>query len=255
MAEKFIEGRVVGRTDYTESLFALHFSAAIAPFEAGQFLRVGTEVMKDGASVPELRPYSLVNAPDDDVLEIVLTVVPERAGGVVSPALHRLRVGDGLLVGPRANGFFTLGEVPSAPVLWALATGTGLGPFLSILATDRAWQQFDTIVLVHAVRHAAELTYRDRIARLAEQHGERFRPLSVVSREPHPGALRGRIPALIASGELESSAGVALTATTGHVMLCGNPDMLRDTTAVLEARGLTRHRPRKPGQITTEAYW
>lgn len=255
MAEKFIEGRVVGRTDYTESLFALRFSAAIAPFEAGQFLRVGTHVVRDGAAVPELRPYSLVNAPDDDALEIVLTVVPEAAGGVVSPALHRMRAGDTVLVGPRANGFFTLAEVPSAPTLWALASGTGLGPFLSILATDRAWQQFDHVVLVHAVRHAAELTYRERIAALGQRYGERFRYLPVVSREPHSEALPGRIPALLTSGELEARAGLPLTPATSHVMICGNPDMLRDATAVLEARGLTKHRPRKPGQITTEAYW
>ncbi|MFN3629335.1 MAG: ferredoxin--NADP reductase [Casimicrobiaceae bacterium] len=255
MPEKFIEGRVVGRTDYSESLFTLRFEAAIAPFIAGQFLRVGTEVERDGMRVPELRPYSLVNPPDDPVLEIVLTVVPSSAGGVVSPALHRLRLGDPILVGPRANGFFILEEVPPAPVLWALATGTGLGPFLSILATDRAWQQFATIVLVHAVRHAAELTYRERIAQLTERQGERFRYVPIVSRESHPGALRGRIPALIASGELEARAGVELKPTNSHVMLCGNPGMLRDTTAVLESRGLTRHRPRKPGQITSEAYW
>jgi ferredoxin--NADP+ reductase len=38
-------------------------------------------------------------------------------------------------------------------------------------------------------------------------------------------------------------------------MLCGNPDMVRDTTAALEERGFKRNRRKQPGQITIEAYW
>ncbi|MCS6997176.1 MAG: ferredoxin--NADP reductase [Casimicrobiaceae bacterium] len=250
-----MEGRVVARSDFTETLFALRFDAQIEAFSAGQFVRVGVWIERKGERIAELRPYSLVNAPEERPLEVVLTLVPESAGGVVSPALHRLRPGDALLVGRRPNGFFTLSEVPSAPTLWALSTGTGLGPFLSILATERAWQQFETIVLVHAVRYGRELIYRDRIEGFAARHGTRFRYVPIVSREDHPGALRGRIPALITSGELEARAGLTIERERCHVMLCGNPGMLADTTAVLEARGLTKHRLRKPGQITTEAYW
>jgi ferredoxin--NADP+ reductase len=38
-------------------------------------------------------------------------------------------------------------------------------------------------------------------------------------------------------------------------MLCGNPDMLRDTQALLDQRGMRRHRRREPGHFTLEAYW
>jgi len=40
-----------------------------------------------------------------------------------------------------------------------------------------------------------------------------------------------------------------------HVMLCGNPDMLKDTQAVLVERGLRKHRRRNPGHITVESFW
>ena len=40
-----------------------------------------------------------------------------------------------------------------------------------------------------------------------------------------------------------------------HVMLCGNPDMLRDTTIELKKIGIEKHRRRSPGHITTENYW
>jgi len=40
-----------------------------------------------------------------------------------------------------------------------------------------------------------------------------------------------------------------------QVMLCGNPDMLKDTTAALLERGLRKNRRRTPGQITVESFW
>jgi len=146
-------------------------------------------------------------------------------------------------------------EVPAAEVLWCLATGTGIGPFLSILRTPAPWQKFRRIVVVHAVRHAAELAYRDTLATLAAEHGDALVYVPFVSREAAPDALPGRIPAAIGDGRLEASAGIALTADAAHCMLCGNPQMVTDTIAALENKGLRKHRRKTPGQITTEAYW
>jgi len=38
-------------------------------------------------------------------------------------------------------------------------------------------------------------------------------------------------------------------------MICGNPAMVRDTVAALEARGMKKNKRRDPGQSTTEQYW
>src|SRR5690606_34920063 len=99
---------------------------------------------------------------------------------------------------------------PDAEQLWMLSTGTGLGPFLSILKTDAPWKRFKQIVLVHAVRHGVELTYRDQIERLLNDHPEQWRMVSFVSREEHPGALSGRIPEAIADGRLEKAVGLQM---------------------------------------------
>ena len=69
-----------------------------------------------------------------------------------------------------------------------------------------------------------------------------------------PGALAGRIPAAITDGRLEKAAGIALDGSA-HVMLCGNPQMLKDATAALDQRGLRKHRRRAPGHITVESFW
>lgn len=255
MSEKFIEGRIVGRVDYTDSLFSLRFEAPMDPFVAGQYCRAGLILPGERGTEVTMRPYSMVNAPDELPHEILLTLVPRAVGGIVSPALHQLRVGDGICIGPRANGFFSMPEVPDAEVLWCLATGTGIGPFMSILRTAAPWQKFRRVVVVHAVRYAAELAYREAFGALSKAHGGALTYVPFVSRETTADTLAGRIPAAIADGRLETRAGIPLTPENSHCMLCGNPQMVADTLATLESKGLRKHRRRTPGQITTEAYW
>ena len=259
MSQKFIEGRVVGRKDHTATLFSLQFEAPLASFTAGQYCQVGLKLPVSGepgtAHSLVMRPYSLVNAPEERPFEIVLTEVPVSLGGVLTPALHRLQAGDAVCISPIAYGFFSMPEVPDADVLWGLATGTANGALLSSLKTEAPWQKFRKIVLVHAVRAAAELTYRDQVDAIARAYPGRFQYIPFVSREDHPGAMRGRIPSAIADGTLEARAGIALNAETAHCMICGNPDMVADTQEVLMARGLKKHRRKQAGQLTTEAYW
>ncbi len=138
--------------------------------------------------------------------------------------------------------------------MWLLSTGTALGPFLSILKTDDAWQRFKKIVLVHAVRLAKELSYRETIAGF-KIHGDQFCYMPFVSREDTDFAIKGRVPGAIENGELEVRAGAAITAEKSQVMICGNPDMVRDTRAILEARGLKLNKRKEPGQISVENYW
>ena len=175
--------------------------------------------------------------------------------GPLSPRLAALKAGDAVQVAPKPNGFLVLDEVPPAIHLWLLSTGTGLGPFLSILKTAEPWQRFQRVVLVHAARTANELTYRRAIAEIAEAEPRRFAYIPFLSREAADYALAGRIPPAIADGRLEARAGLALEPTLAHVMLCGNPAMVEDATAALAARGLRKHRRKEPGQISMETYW
>ena len=101
----------------------------------------------------------------------------------------------------------------------------------------------------------AALAPGDPIEGIELERAGAFAFVPVVSREAHPGALPGRIPALIADGRLEARAGVPLTADNAHAMLCGNPAMVDDVQATLATRGMRRHRRREPGHVTVETYW
>jgi ferredoxin--NADP+ reductase len=76
-----------------------------------------------------------------------------------------------------------------------------------------------------------------------------------VSREDTDFAIRGRVPAAIEDGRLEARTGLTLDAAQSQVMICGNPAMVRDTSAVLKERGMKKNLRRHPGHITTENYW
>lgn len=244
----WLSGKIIENRAWTDTLFSLRVEAPKLAFQAGQFVRIALDV--DGARVA--RAFSFVNPPEDPVLEFYGVIVPE---GPLSPRLAKLRAGDALYVASNPAGFLVLREVPDARTLWLLSTGTGIAPFLSILRTDAPWQRFREVVLVHAVRHARELAYREVISKLQKERGTALRYVSFVSREAAPGSLAGRIPAAVRDGRLEEAAGAQLSAESSQVLLCGNPDMLKDASAALAQRGLRKHRRRAPGQITTESFW
>jgi len=244
----WVEGRVVRLRRWTDKLYSLQVNADIPPFTAGQFTRLALDI--DGERVA--RAYSFVNGPDDPLLEFCFVLVQD---GPLTHRLIELEAGDPVYLAPRGAGFLVLGELPDADNLWLLSTGTGIGPFLSILRDAEVWERFRNVVLVQAVRLQEELTYGEEIRALLEAHPEQLQMVPFVSREDPGSAIPGRVPDAIANGTLEERTGLALTPETSQVMICGNPAMVRDTTAVLEARGMKKNRRREPGHITTEQYW
>jgi len=244
---KWLDGKVLENRAWTETLFSLRVEAPKLPFEAGQFVRIALDVGDERIA----RPFSFVNAPDDPVLEFYGVTVPQ---GLLSPHLARLKAGDALYVADNPSGFLVLSEVPAAEDLWLVATGTGIAPFLSILRTAAPWERYRRVFLVHAVRMASELVYKELVLELRSTR-KQFGYISVVSRETHPGSLAGRIPAAIREGRLEAAAGAAIAPERSQFMLCGNPAMLKDAGAELARRGLRKNRRRTPGQVTVESFW
>jgi ferredoxin/flavodoxin---NADP+ reductase len=242
------EGHVAARREWAPGLFSLTIDAEIEPFEPGQFVNLALDL---GGTI-ERRSYSIASPPGAP-LEFL---VAEVETGVLTPSLGALSPGQRLLVERKPQGFFTLKWVPAARHLWLVATGTGLGPFLSILRTPEVYARFECVVLVHGARDRAHLAYRDELRALAISRAGQLRLAWVVSREtPGDGTLAGRVTSALADGSLEADVGMPLSAAESHVMLCGNPSMIEEMTALLGERGMKKHRVRTPGHITIEKYW
>ena len=216
-------------------------------FRPGQFMNLGLTLPGGFVS----RSYSLASAPGEP-LEVLLARV---ADGALTPALFELGVGGSVTLDPKPQGFFTFDYVPPHRELWLVATGTGLGPFLSMLRSGAAFAGGQRVMLVHGVRGPGELAHREELEALTRERPGAFHFIPVLSREPEAGCLSGRLTAALADGSLENRVDTAISAEKSHVMLCGNPAMIDDVIAILGARGLRRHRQRTPGHITTEKYW
>src|SRR5450830_58898 len=228
-------------------------------FVPGEFSRLGLQI--DGAMV--WRAFSITSGQQERELEYYAIVVPQ---GLFSSALEQLRPGDPVWLEKLSYGFMTVDRFADGEDFWMLATGTGLGPYLSILQQREVWQRFRHLVLVHGVRQAAELSYQDQLRTLRDQAGALQLPATLhlvqattreqlVPRKVGATMLQGRITTLLSDGSLEREVGLTIDAETSRMMVCGNPDMITEVRELLRQRGLSPCRRNAGGQFITEDYW
>lgn len=247
--ESWIKGKVIKNYKWTDYLFSLVVHAPIKPFIAGQFTRLALDV--EGIRVQ--RAYSYVNSPKNKFQEFYCVLVPF---GKLTPHLQNLNFDDSIYVSENAKGSFILENVPSCKILWMFSTGTAIGPFLSILQFGKDLSKFKKIILVHAVRYCKDLNYFSLMKVLQKKYNKKLDILIITSREHHFDSLTGRIPNLIKNGVLEKKLGKIIDPSTSHVMLCGNPGMIKETQDVLTERGMYKHSfHNRDGHITCERYW
>ena len=250
---KFTTERVLSVHHWNDTLFS--FKTTRDPglrFENGQFVMIGLEV--DGRSL--LRAYSIASPNYEEHLEFFSIKVPN---GPLTSRLQHLKVGDDILVGRKSTGTLITHDLKPAKNLYFLSTGTGLAPFISLIQDIEVYDRFEKVVLIHGVRHVNELAYTDFIEKelpnnefFGEQVREKLIYYPTVTREPFRN--QGRLTDLIESGKLFDDIGLPpLNPEHDRAMLCGSPQMLADTSALLDARGFeVSHRIGEPGDYVIE---
>ncbi len=230
---KYNEERVLSVHHWTDTLFS--FRTTRDPsfrFRNGEFTMIGIEV----EGKPLLRAYSVVSANYEEELEFFSIKVQD---GPLTSKLQHLKVGDPIIVGKKPTGTLVLDNLLPGRHLYLLGTGTGLAPFLSIIKDPETYDRFEKVVLVHGCRHVQELAYGETITETLPNHeliGEMVRDQLIyyptVTREPFRN--RGRITDLMTSGKLFADIGLPMmTREADRFMLCGSPDMIRDTRDLL----------------------
>lgn len=230
--------RVVSVRHWNERLFSFRTTrSAGLRFVSGQFVMLGL-LQPNGR--PLLRAYSIASPHYADFLEFLSVKV---AGGPLTSRLQHLQPGDEILIGRTPKGTLTLHDLTPARRLYLLATGTGLAPFISLIQDPETYARFAEVVLVHGARRVSDLAYADFIRSelphadfIGEMASRQLRYLPTVTREDF--VQRGRVTTLIENGELFAALGLpALDPDSDRAMLCGNPEMLKDCRALLDARG------------------
>jgi len=255
-AKAFSSERIVDIRYWTPSLLSFTTTRPLAlRYLPGQYARIA--LPGDGRLI--WRAFSMVSAPGDTLLEFVAVLVP---GGLFTSQLAEAQPGDTVAIEHENYGFLTTDRFIGGDELWMLATGTGVGPFLSILRDGAVWQRFRHIVLVRGVREQCDLAYEDEFAQQQERARAQSASLTLVnclSREQEDTAdcrqINGRITHAWDAGTLEIKSNRRVTASHSRVMLCGNPQMIEDMRARLHMRDMKPCRQMAAGQFLTENYW
>lgn len=205
-------------------------------FESGHFVMIGLPV--NGKNI--MRAYSVASPSWEEHLEFLSIKVPN---GALTQHLQNMKVGDDLLIGRKPTGTLVISDLLPAKRLFLFGSGTGLAPFMSIIRDPDTYDRFDQVVLVHGVRLVSELAYRDYVANellqiegLGEEIAAKFLYYPTVTREPF--ANEGRITTAISTGKMCMDLGIdPIDPLTDRAMICGSPEMLKDTSTELDKLG------------------
>ncbi len=267
--ETIYNAKVIERENLHDELALIRIapdSGQVEPFKPGQFCTIGMPPSDESAFVkpdgsPRKRPklirraYSIASpATVRDYLELYVVLVGE---GKLTPKLWTIEQEGRLWLDERIRGEFTLDHVPTGKDYVMISTGTGLAPFLSMLKTYRDTGRWRRLVMIHGVRLAEDLGYREELEQIAAEDDSVFY-IPVCSREPEDSqwqGLRGRVNAALDDQTFRSITGFEITPADTHLFLCGNPAMIADVQETYEKRGLVTSTKKHPGNIHFERYW
>jgi ferredoxin--NADP+ reductase len=246
--DRFFRARVTRRVDFADDLWMFRIqSGGEFNFVPGQFATLGIE--HEGHRIE--RPYSIASAPSEDEVEFFFELVPN---GALTPLLYKLQVGDELLMRKVPKGKFSLDTSNGKKNHLLISTVTGVAPFVSYVRTlAKDWKdgRFDgshQLYLLNGASRPWEFGYRDELTQF-EKDLPWFRYVPTVSRpwdhSDWPGEI-GRADDILRKyadhWELDPTNTVAY--------LCGHPDMIENSKAILKRRGFT-----EKGSVKEEVYW
>lgn len=239
--------RILDRRDVADDLWIISVEpGGEFPYAPGQYATLGVS-SPDGHFE---RPYSIVSAPHEKLLEFFIELVPR---GEVTPRLHGCRVGDEITLRKAAKGIFALDLSTRRTNHLLLATVTGVAPFVGHIRSYRQrWASAGLpdahrLFLIEGASRSWELGYREELAHAANQVSW-LRYVPTISR---PGDDRtwtgesGRVDDVVR--KYTDSWG--LTPDNTIVYLCGHPGMIEN------CRGIVRRRGWDEGSIKSEAFF
>lgn len=246
--EKFYRAQITKRVDIAPDLWTFRIrSGGEFRFVPGQYASLGVEV--DGKRIE--RPYSIVSSPSEDEVEFFFELVPE---GALTPLLHKLQVGDQLLMRKIPKGRFSLEMQNGRKNHLLISTVTGVAPFVSFVRTlSKEWKEgrFDgshSLYLLNGASRPWEFGYREELAEF-DKELPWFKYVPTISRSWDHQEWSGEIGR--ADDILRKYADHwDLDASNTVAYLCGHPEMIEHSKAILKRRGFLDR-----SNIKEEVYW
>lgn len=194
----------------------------VLPFEAGQFISIQYEEKL-------ARAYSIASAPSEELLELIIRIVPNGAGSMI---IDKAQVGDSFkFKGP--FGHFTLSNKADANLIFC-ATGTGIAPVRSMILTENQSNRPRKMKLFYGGRDQKDLSYLDEIANWTSSLKIRLG----LSREEDGSKLgkhgeHCRITKFLEENDFDDNS---------EFYICGNGAMVKSVTEILTQKEVAKNR-------------
>lgn len=145
----------------TANVMTLEFSPAqgeIFPFLAGQFALFS---FLDKRAEGKVRAYTISSLPTDNFLAISVKKV-----GVFSSALHEMKIGEKINVGPGQGRFYPEKTMKN---MVFLAAGIGIAPFYAIIKNSREQKSKNKIFLFYSNKTKKEIIFFKQLNEISEK--------------------------------------------------------------------------------------
>lgn len=203
-------------------LFTLEFPRSFH-FEAGQFVNIAVN------DQDLIRAYSLASLPNDPKVKLLVDHSPL---GIGSRFFLSRKKGDPLdCFGPL--GVFTLlprKDYPKDTLLF-IATGSGIAPLRSQIQKLLREKDPRELHLFMGFRYPQDIVFQKEFEELSTQHPNFHFHLTLSRPEKTWKGNRGYVIKLLKKTRLPWS--------TSQAYLCGNPDMIKETSTFLQEKGLS----------------
>ncbi|CAA3709159.1 Ferredoxin--NADP reductase [Candidatus Portiera aleyrodidarum] len=212
-------------------------------FNNGQFLIIG--LIKNKYYKLIIRAYSIVTPNYSNYLEFFSITIEK---GSFTSLLKNIKIGDYIVISKKATGTLILDNIQNGNVLYLLATGTGLAPFISLIQDPILYKRFNKIVLIHGVSYINELSYKHFINKKSRYNKNLNNKIKnnliyypTTTREKY--LTKGRITELLINGKVFSDLKFPfINFKYDKLMLCGNKNMLQEITEYLTKLGFKNAR-------------
>lgn len=257
--------KILNKIYWSDTLFSIRVEKPSEySFIPGQYAKIKLIPSLEEHEVTQThwKSYSIVSSPTVNYLELLVTLVSQ---GEFTPALSKLNTGDLLELDPRSFGILTSNRLLTNTYLFLIASGSGLGPFVSMLNENSIWEQFPNIILIHSVKYENELAYYYDLSQYVAPDNKLFIYVPIATRGISPyvhinglsSELRftDRITSIISHDELDLVVNQHISKDNSSFMLCGNPEMVREIRSLLENKQYELAKVKVQGHIAIESYW
>jgi ferredoxin/flavodoxin---NADP+ reductase len=246
-SNKFYSARILERRDLSDDLWVIHVDpGGEFPYRAGQYATLGVVAPNKHYE----RPYSIVSAPHEKLLEFFIELVPN---GELTPLLHQCQVGDSLTLRKSGKGKFTLDVSGGRTNHFLIGTVTGVSPYVSYarsLYNDWKAGKFDgkhRLCVLEGASRSWELGYSGEFEKMGKEVPW-LTYVPTISRpweDPQWKGETGRVDDVMR----KYAAMWNLAPENTKVYLCGHPGMIENVT------GIARRAGWPPDAIQSEAFF